>query len=166
MAQAISSRPPTADARVRFRVSPCGICGGQSGIGTGFSPSTSVFHCQFHSTDAPLLGTGRKIIFIAHEALRLRWARSVCCGALLHQKKKKKLRTFRIRRRSSHSTEIVTRVAAFLDLKASSWFYSVWQKKLLLGTFQANTTTTFISFRTILLSRFNPSQSLNLKRRC
>ena len=43
MAQAVSSRPHTAEARVRSRVSPCGICGGQSGTVTGFSPSTSVF---------------------------------------------------------------------------------------------------------------------------
>jgi hypothetical protein len=38
MAQAVSRRPPTAETRVRFRVSPCGICDGQSGTGTGFSP--------------------------------------------------------------------------------------------------------------------------------
>jgi hypothetical protein len=38
MAQAVSRRPPTAEARFRSRVSPCGICGGKSGTGTGFFP--------------------------------------------------------------------------------------------------------------------------------
>jgi hypothetical protein len=45
MAQAVSHRPLTAEARVRVRVNPCGICGGQSGTGTGFSPSSSIFPC-------------------------------------------------------------------------------------------------------------------------
>jgi hypothetical protein len=39
MAQAVSRRPPTAEARVRSRVSQCGICGRRSGTGTGFSPN-------------------------------------------------------------------------------------------------------------------------------
>ena len=54
MAQAVSRRPLTAEAQFRSRVGPCGIYGGQSDTGTGFSPSTSVFPCQFHSTGAPL----------------------------------------------------------------------------------------------------------------
>jgi hypothetical protein len=40
MAQVVSRRPLTAEARVRSRVNPRGICGGQSGTGTGFSPSS------------------------------------------------------------------------------------------------------------------------------
>jgi hypothetical protein len=42
MAQAVSRRAPTVEARVRSRIIPYEICGGQSGTGTGFSPSSSV----------------------------------------------------------------------------------------------------------------------------
>jgi hypothetical protein len=67
MAQAVSRRPLTAEVRVWSRVSPCGICGGQSGTGTGLCPSTAVSPCQFHSTGVPLQGKTKKkrlIIFI------------------------------------------------------------------------------------------------------
>jgi hypothetical protein len=47
MAHVASRRPLTAEARVRARVNPCGICGRQSGTGTGFSLSSSVFPCQY-----------------------------------------------------------------------------------------------------------------------
>jgi hypothetical protein len=51
MAQAVSRRPLTAEARVRFRVSPC-----ESKRHWGrFFSELSVFPCQFHSTGAPLL---------------------------------------------------------------------------------------------------------------
>jgi hypothetical protein len=46
-------RPFTTEPWIRVRVSPCGICGGQNGTVTGFSPSCSVFPSQYHSTVAP-----------------------------------------------------------------------------------------------------------------
>jgi hypothetical protein len=52
MVQVVSRRLLTAEARVHARVNPSGICGEQSGTGTGFSPSSSVFPCQYHSTVA------------------------------------------------------------------------------------------------------------------
>jgi hypothetical protein len=52
MAQIVSRWPITAEARVRAWVIPCGIYDEQSGTRTGFSPSSSVFPCQYHSTVA------------------------------------------------------------------------------------------------------------------
>jgi hypothetical protein len=43
MAQAVSRRPLTAEARVRSRVISCGNFCGQSGTGTGF-PLSILFH--------------------------------------------------------------------------------------------------------------------------
>jgi hypothetical protein len=40
MVQVACRRCLSAEARVRARVSPCGTCGGQSGTGTGLTPSS------------------------------------------------------------------------------------------------------------------------------
>jgi hypothetical protein len=52
MAQAVSRWPLTAEVRVRARVNPRGICGGQSGTGQVFSEYFD-FPCKYHSTIAP-----------------------------------------------------------------------------------------------------------------
>jgi len=43
IAQAVGLWPLMAEVWVRSQVSPCGICGGQYGTRSSFSPSTSVF---------------------------------------------------------------------------------------------------------------------------
>jgi hypothetical protein len=43
MAQAVRRWLLIVEAQVRSRVSPCGVCGGQSGTGTGFSPVIRFF---------------------------------------------------------------------------------------------------------------------------
>jgi hypothetical protein len=50
MVQAVSQQPLATEAQVHAWVCPCGICGGQSGTGTGSSPSSTVFPHQYHST--------------------------------------------------------------------------------------------------------------------
>ena len=52
VAQAVSRRLLTADGRALSQVNPREICGVQSGVGTGCSPSTSVIPCQYHSTNS------------------------------------------------------------------------------------------------------------------
>jgi hypothetical protein len=52
MTEAVSCQSLIAEAWVHTWVNPCGICGGQSGTETDFSPSSSVFPCQYHSTVA------------------------------------------------------------------------------------------------------------------
>jgi hypothetical protein len=52
MTQVVSRWPVTAEGRVRSQASLCGIRGLQSGTRPGFSPSTSVFPSQCHSTHA------------------------------------------------------------------------------------------------------------------
>ena len=42
-----------AEARVQSQANPCDISGGQCVTVTGFSPSISVFPCQYHSTNVP-----------------------------------------------------------------------------------------------------------------
>jgi hypothetical protein len=55
MAQAVSRRPLTAEARVRSRASPRGICGRQSGTGTGFPLSISFHRCSITRNNEKLI---------------------------------------------------------------------------------------------------------------
>lgn len=50
MTQAVINQHLTTDAWVESQASPCGICGGQNDIETGFSPDTSVVPCQILCT--------------------------------------------------------------------------------------------------------------------
>jgi hypothetical protein len=60
MAQVVSRQPLTVEARVN----PCGICGGQSGTGTGISRSSSVFPCQYiiPPSLSKLISSGERVI--------------------------------------------------------------------------------------------------------
>jgi hypothetical protein len=92
MTQALSPRPSIAEARVRSRVSPCGICGGQSGTGTGsfseyFGVPLSVSFHRCSSTWKMTKNNDHHLHLyhrVAQEAVRLWCVRSACCGALLH----------------------------------------------------------------------------------
>jgi hypothetical protein len=53
VAQVVSRRLLTAEGRLQTPISLCRICGGQSGTGTGLSPTPSVFPCKYLSTAAP-----------------------------------------------------------------------------------------------------------------
>jgi len=53
MIQAICGRPLILENKIRSQASQHGICSGQSVTLRAFPPSTSVFPCHCHSTNAP-----------------------------------------------------------------------------------------------------------------
>jgi len=53
VAQEIICRLLKAEFRVQFQAIPCGICGGQSGVGIIFSPNASVLPCHYHFINVP-----------------------------------------------------------------------------------------------------------------
>jgi hypothetical protein len=54
MAQGVSQRSHTAVAHIKSQASAYEICGGRSVNGIDYSPSTSIFSCQYRSTSPPL----------------------------------------------------------------------------------------------------------------
>ena len=84
MAHAVSRRPPTAETRLRSRISPCGIYGGQIGTGRGFSPQVLRFSpVNFIPPVLHYLEKWKNWSYLSSSSLRLRCVRSFCCGALL-----------------------------------------------------------------------------------
>jgi hypothetical protein len=63
MQQAISRRPVTEAARIRSQASPSENYCLQIGNGTGFSPSTWVFSCKYHSTNVPYLSSSTRFSY-------------------------------------------------------------------------------------------------------
>ena len=53
MAQVVGHQPFTTETQFQTQASPCKISGECRGTGTGFSPNTSVFTCEYHSTNVP-----------------------------------------------------------------------------------------------------------------
>jgi hypothetical protein len=53
MAEDVSRRLLTTEARFRSQTNTYEFCGAESSTATGFSPSTSLFPFQYHSTSAP-----------------------------------------------------------------------------------------------------------------
>jgi len=55
LAHVVSRQTVVAAVRFRSQASPCGICGGQSGLGTGVCPSPSVFALSLSIHQCPIL---------------------------------------------------------------------------------------------------------------
>jgi hypothetical protein len=66
MVQAVGRRPLNPEPRFRSRVSPSGICGGQTGTGTGFFPEYYSFpmSISFHRCSITSKTKKKTIIFI------------------------------------------------------------------------------------------------------
>jgi hypothetical protein len=77
MAQVVSCRPLTLDIQVQSHVISCGICDRKGGIGTGFSPNTSVARCPYRSINVPYFGCLLSVSFHQCAILRLPAVRTV-----------------------------------------------------------------------------------------
>jgi hypothetical protein len=60
-----SRRHLPIETRVRSKARSHGICGGQSGTGTGVAPSAAVFLCLYHSTSSPPLVYHQQCVILA-----------------------------------------------------------------------------------------------------
>jgi hypothetical protein len=74
IAEAVSRWLPTEATRVQSRVWSSGICGGQSGVGAGFSLSTSVSPA-IHSTEFSILTITRGMYNKPVSGRRAEWTR-------------------------------------------------------------------------------------------
>ena len=58
MAQVVGHQPFATKTQSRFQASSCKICGERRGTGKGFYPNTSVFTCEYHSSNVPHIQSG------------------------------------------------------------------------------------------------------------
>ena len=79
MAHAVGCRLVTMEASIQSQVSACDFCVGQSASGTDFSPITSVFPCQCHSTNAPYLRSLTRCSYQKDEQTKPDNLPNTCC---------------------------------------------------------------------------------------
>jgi hypothetical protein len=89
-AQTVNFSPLSAESRVQSQVFQRGLSGGQSGKMAVTSPRTSVFNCQFHSTNAqyPFIRHCHHVVLVKGAVFTEHTVQCTGCSHNRHQKGK------------------------------------------------------------------------------